>query len=257
MAEILNIDRWLQPDNAPKNRIERIGVELEGGWEHLPEGTNLEHDGSVTGFKALATGVQLRTGEIPSPPKIPAAMWPWVKKFYPQYVNNTCGMHLHMSFASAKLYQMLMVEDFQLTMIEYLKRWAEEEKLPKRTSTAAGTVRHPIWDRLEGKNVYCQFKFWPDKQAAQKRKSHNRDVEGHRYTAINYCFGLNDCQTVEVRILPMFDSYQQAIRALQRVMLITNASLLALAKREAKTEENFKLDRGMDAYIETTEEIIR
>lgn len=256
MNEFLNIDRFLRPENEPKNRIERIGVELEGGWQHLPADVLLEHDGSVTNLKK-AGDPPLRTGELPSPPKIPAAMWPWMKKYYPSHINNTCGLHVHMSFESARWYQMLMTKQYQNTVIEYLKRWGKEEGLCEVNSESKKLVRHPLWDRLEGKNKYCKLEFWPDKQAAQKRKSHNMEVEGHRYTAINYCFAKDNCQTVECRVLPMFDTYEQSVRAVKRVLLITNACLVTLASKEPPFYETINLQKDSGPYVDVSIETIR
>lgn len=245
--KLLNIDRFLGEGTSPKNRINKIGVELEGGWDHVPSGCQIEHDGSVR-IPTTSPMDTFRTGEIPSPPKVPLAMWPWIKKYYPSRINNTCGMHVHMSFKTARWYAALMTEEFQNTMLEYLARWAKEEKLPDT---------HPIWDRLAGKNRYCSLKFWPDKQAAQRNKSHNMDREGHRYTAINYCYGKDNCGTVEVRVLPMFDTPEQAIRAVKRVLMITNACLVKLVRKEEKMEDNFLFSKDIGPYSDTSIEVIR
>lgn len=245
-GKVLEIDALIAEGNEVKNRIEKIGVELEGGWEHLPVGTILERDGSV--HVDGKNGVPISVGELPSPPKVPAAMWPWMRKYYPQHVNDTCGMHVHMSFESARHYQLLMVEDYQTTMLAYLEKWGKRQNLPKT---------HPLWNRIAGKVRYCSLNFWPDKQAKAPNKSYNMDREGHRYTAINYCFAKDNCQTVECRVLPMFDNVEQSIDALKQVLLVTNACLVKLGAKEPRLSEDFILNKDSGSYIDESWEVIR
>jgi len=145
-------------------------------------------------------------------------------------------MHVHMSFKLASHYSSLMTIEYQNTMIEYLSRWGRGMNFPDT---------HPIWPRLAGKNKYCQLKFWPDKQAVVHRKDYNQDKPGHRYTAINYCHGLNGNGTLEVRVLPMMDTVDQAISAVKCVLDVTNASLVALARKNKKIADSFSV---IDSY---------
>lgn len=261
---VLNIDaalrRRISKDGTRiKDRINRIGIELEGGWTKLPEGTALAHDGSVrvgTGDPVLeaeintlttnynnglltrtryeaairplvarrdAAASKLLTGELPSEPLEPSKFVAWMKKFYPSHVNETCGLHVHMSFESALHYQRLMTPAYQGTVVRYLTDWAKEEGLPSS---------HPIWSRLKGESRYCQLKYFADAQAQTRSKSYDQSRPGHRYTAINYPFLQHG--TVEVRILPMMENVDQGIRSVQRVLDITNAFLVTAAKKEDK-----------------------
>src|SRR6266496_6714085 len=123
---VLNIDHLLF--NLPKNRIRLVGIELEGGWTKFPEDPeeriNFHGDGTVK----FPPPHSMKTGEIVSPPIEPAAMGKWVKRFYPQKVNETCGLHIHMSFHQIRHYKRLMVQEYQDTMLEYLTRWARSQK---------------------------------------------------------------------------------------------------------------------------------
>src|SRR5258705_12712150 len=80
------------------NRIYRIGIELEGGWTKLPPGTRgLQHDGSVQ-FPARELGdAAITTGELAAGPMSMQEWEGWLKIHYPQRVNATCGMHVHLS----------------------------------------------------------------------------------------------------------------------------------------------------------------
>lgn len=218
-AKPLNLDAHL---GKVKNRVALVGVELEGGWVTLPPGTlQLEHDGSVFNGR-LPAGVKY-IGELPIGPAIPAAIGELIRINHPQKVNATCGMHVHMSFDTLRYFQLLMVPEYQKTILHYLTLWAKD----KLKDT------HHIWPRLRGESRFCQDQFWPDAQAATKRKGHDQNTPGHRYTHVHYCGRQN---TVEIRTLPMMDTVKTAQSAVQQVIDITNASLYVLGK-EAEREK--------------------
>jgi hypothetical protein len=221
----LNIDSYL---GRSKNRINLVGVELEGGWNERPHGRIPDRDSSVQ-FNLVdddLTKIALITqiGEIPLPPlsvkEFPATM----KIYYPNYVNKTCGMHVHLSTLKAFSYQRLMVNkpySYPATIVEYIKRWAVAEKLP---------TKHPIWERLAGKCEYCQHVFQAEEQAKAASKDFDHHRNGHRYTVVGYCW--SRYKTLECRLLPMFTTYDQGVRAVQEVINITNAFLAASKDRE-------------------------
>lgn len=165
----------------------------------------------------------MQVGEIPSPVMPPSELGVWMRRYYPQSVNETCGLHVHMSFEKALLYQRLMVPSYQSTILAYVTRWAKQENLPSS---------HPLWPRLRGESIYCQHKFWPDRQVATRGKDHDQRREGHRYTVINFCYLTTG--TVECRLLPMMDEVEQGIRAVQCILDVTNAFLMKGKYQEPK-----------------------
>jgi hypothetical protein len=204
-----------------KNRVALVGVELEGGWVELPPGVMaLDHDGSVFNGR-MPAGVKY-IGELPLGPALPAGIAELIRINHPQKVNATCGMHVHMSFDTLWYYHLLMVPEYPATILHYLKEWATEQKF-KDT--------HHIWPRLRGESRFCKDEFWPDAQAATKRKDHNQDRAGHRYTHVHYCGRQN---TIEIRTLPMMDKIKTAVNAVHRVIDITNACLFALGTKVVK-----------------------
>jgi len=262
---VLDIDKYLE--SPPRNRIRLVGIELEGLWTKIPLGgeANFHNDGSVKFPPIVVDGkpISARVGEIVSWPIEPAAIGKWVRHNYPQAVNETCGLHIHMSFWQVRHYHRLMVQDYQDTMIEYLKRWAKEEgTFPEERTcmnclfiksplcmACRGTGNipgHHIWNRLAGKEKYCHFKFWPDAQVQMTRHGDQASPdrfwkEGSRYTAVNYCFGIDNRQTLEIRVLPMMEDPEQAIRALKRIVRVTNACLYVLRKNTRRDKLKFKL----------------
>lgn len=268
---VVNIDSYLAKAGlldrkgkpVLKDRINRIGVELEGGWEKVPDGVLLTHDGSVMvpaplrpnvqgqvmlprvdargrviGQQAMVANVPatFKTGELPSDPMTREKVPKWMQAMYPSHVNHTCGLHVHMSFYSAKHYKQLMVEGYPKTIVAYMKQWAQKEELADN---------HPIWERLKGANRYCQHKFYADMQAQARNKNHGQNEPGHRYTVINYCWSLEDRNTLECRLLPMMDTAVQGISAVQRVLDITNAFLLMSGVRDPDIEAILEEDEGL------------
>lgn len=225
-----------------KNFIYRVGVELEGGWVRIPDGIDLAHDGSIRGISDVppidpVTGQYSRppqgvnVGELNSEPMETEKVLAWMRQSYPSHVNDTCGLHVHMSFKSALHYMWLMVPEFQETVRFYLRSWGLSQGFDKT---------HPLLKRLQGKNQYCKNEFHADVQATNGKKSYNHDHPGHRYTMINYPFGLHG--TMECRVLPMFPQVEQGYAAVQRVLDITNASIQVAAQKEEAIIGRFDLD---------------
>lgn len=222
IIEPLNLDKVL---GKPRNRVAKCGVELEGGWLKVPIGVKLDEDYSVFGVNAGKLAPDgYRCGELPLGPILVAQLPSSMRKYYPDLVDSTCGMHIHMSFETTFQYNLLADSPaYQETMQDYLLKWAREEGFPDT---------HHIWPRLKGQSTFAQKEFWPQEQIQQIRKDHDRKRYGHRYTMIHYCW--QRYATVECRVLPMMETYTQAIRAVRRVIDITNAYLILANKHKAK-----------------------
>lgn len=202
-------------------RINLVGIELEGGWSTLPNGTSLVRDSSVLIDPHQPNGSVLKVGELPSPPLELTEWEKWIRKMYPQVTNPSCGMHIHMSFKNALAYQKLMVEQYPSTIVAYVTKWAKDEGLTKT---------HPIWPRLEGKSEYCQHTFSADLQIQNHAKDYDHHRPGNRYSVIVYHY--NRLRTIECRLLPMMANVDLAIRALQNIIDTTNKFLVASTSRE-------------------------
>lgn len=257
-----------------RNRVYRVGVELEGGWTKLPDGvSNVDHDGSVQ-FEDVIIKANTQAwdragsqflffkGELPSPPLLPEGkdiltLEKWLKSHYPDKINHTCGMHVHMSFRNAFQYMTLMQESYMWTIIEFVSKWAHGKKEFDKKD-------HPIWPRLQGKSEYCQHVFHADDQAQKQRKEFDHFAKGHRYTVINFPFTRQG--TIECRLLPMMPTVDLAIEAVREIMKITSAFLLKkaqedgsmldgklAAKGEKELSNKWVADVGDSTHIETIE----
>lgn len=229
-ALIKKIERVRGGPLRPRTRIHRVGIELEGGWNKVPARSQVVHDGSVfnrgQSVPKLPAGSPpiLAIGEVNSLPLTEKAVGAYIKTHYPQALDATCGLHVHMSFLTPAIYERLVVEAYGSIMIDGLLGWAMKKKFPPS---------HPIWSRLRGENRFCTHDFIAEEQIKSKNKSKH-------YTAINYCWSLH--QTVEVRVLPMFENVDDAIEAVSEVIAITNAFLVATAKRPEKLTQTLEID---------------
>lgn len=242
--------------NGFTNRIRLVGIELEGGWDQPPEGEVIERDGSVkfpqqpavrASFEEPLTSPQLTAaqralnrpvtvtlpvpqmkGEITSKPIAVDKIAGWMTHAYPKYVNETCGLHVHMSFHYRSNYARLMTPDFTAWMVAKVRAFAEAEKLPSD---------HPQWERVKNPNhPHCAHVYLGPAQIRMTRKDYDsRGKPYSRYTFVNYPAGQHNQAgggTVEVRGLAMFDTAEVAIRAIMAVLNGTNEFLSKIRQRE-------------------------
>lgn len=191
-------------------RIDMAGVELEGGWTDRPP-SNLIGDGSISlreGNEGANGQIINYVGEIPSPPfKSPTEMFDWMKLNYPQHTNSSCGMHVHTSFKSQNSYVRIMDRAFFEYIRAGLLDWGQSMDL-----------RDPrFFARLSGSNTYCKNEYNPMGQVRYKDKG------PHRYSILNYCHGRY--KTVELRALPLFTTYDEAVAAIAAYFELVEAWL--------------------------------
>jgi len=218
---------------AVKDRIARVGIELEGGWMVVPPGERCERDGSVIFLPEAGKIAPINKGEIISRPLLRSEMRSWMERSYPSHVNATCGLHVHMSFRHHHInYMRLMTPAYTEAIVRGLARWAAHESLPPT---------HPLWDRLGKRDHHhCAHQYLGDQQVHVDHKDyHSRGKPHSRYTAINYCFKLH--KTLECRILPMFDTSDQAVRAVDEVLNITNMFLATIRLKETRIQAKVAL----------------
>lgn len=276
------VDLSSAPD--PPNRIKLLGIELEGGWKVVPDGSRITRDSSVVfggngalqaEHRALQRDRNLRhafalrynrnihtdggnllmaeinqeweaanpapvvvgpnpqhVGEIPSPPLEVDKWLKWMRTNYPPFINATCGMHVHQSYDTSLTYQRLMTPQYPKTVLEEFKKWAKEKGITDKD--------HPLNQRLYGTgqagtpSEFCQPLFQADEQARRTEKRFNHFEPGHRYTVMNYCWGMGNRQTIECRLLPMFEEIEIAIDAINKLLAITNSFLFVMRKKESR-----------------------
>ncbi len=200
-------------DKITLNRIHKVGLELEGGWYSQPsEREPVRHDGSVqlSSYDPFGQGNMQPlycSGEISNQPtRNMDKLETWVKQVYPPVINETCGLHVHVSFENIVHYQMLMDKRFYDYYLEQYDKWIE---------IAPISQREKAWfkARLDGINRYCIRQFVPDKQSHVTIRH-----DTHRYCHLNYCHTLHG--TLESRLLPMFNKSYTAWAAIIKFIAI-------------------------------------
>lgn len=228
------------------NRIALVGVELEGGWDRIVPGNPFIHDGSVrfdipnprytmdpsgSGLEYLKDYPEnkgwprYKPAEIVSQTMRVTDVEAWMRLAYPEHVNETCGLHAHMSFHNKLNYSRLMSTDFLETIVRELRAWGEREKIEDDR----------FWQRLDPTHPWtkhhCAHVFLADGQSTVKKKDFSsRGSSRSRYTFLNYCMAQHG--TVECRGLPMFRDVETAVKAVQQVFTITNRYLSKIRQRE-------------------------
>ena len=195
------------------NRIHAYGIELEGAWDDEPMGA--VHDGSLEGMSDCDY-----VGELPSPILYSLDQVAiWVRENFYVKCNETCGMHVHMSFKNLADYALLMDDvAVQEYILDGLGEWA--------SGNSHISSQHPIYSRLAGDNEMCELNFIPEIQAESDCKGHER------YNVLNFCYTLHS--TLEIRVLPAFDDPYDAIDAIQCLSGLINSWLKMKRPRKLK-----------------------
>lgn len=203
------------------DEILKIGVEVEGRWNQLPsrgipqdeapidedgnrQRRGLMYDGSVEfngegGWGNLGHPIDTEgplIGEAVSDPLRPRQAMEWLRESYPDRVNESCGLHVHMSFPPPYL-QWLMDKEFWDYYLREIRAWAEANPVPDH-----------FFDRLQGNNPTCRKRWHPDEQV------HG----GHdtRYSQWNF-HAFRSHGTTECRVFPAFEDVELSVSAVEFV----------------------------------------
>lgn len=198
-----------EEEDVPRSRSDRpwlmLGIELEGGWNCSRDsltrksnrfGADAHGDGSVH-----VPGCSLNYEIATKPYKSLRWALRCLDEMYPDGVNHSCGMHVHVSFPE-HVYGKLMSEHFYFY---FLLRW---ESWGKRLNIR----NQEFWKRLRGENNYCKRGFRPYGQLGVRGKGEER------YYHLNYCYG--HLKTIECRLLPMFREKDIAAKAVKELLAI-------------------------------------
>lgn len=202
--------------------VMKIGAEIEGGFWDKPDGYT--HDGSVNHSLLPVThhecdescedgcsgsDEEAYHGEAVSPAMDIEEIEAWIDKNYPDAMDGTCGIHVHVSFDDNRLsYAKLMSSKFWKYYLKRYKEWGMKNNINPNSR---------FWVRMEGNNRYCRAKFQPARQIDQRYK------ESTRYTMLNYCYALH--HTLESRMLPTFNRKYIAVSAVKEFYDIVNTYL--------------------------------
>lgn len=174
--------------DGPFTHISKVGIEFEGAWETRPNRS--KHDGSVN-FDGDIRRSASHVGEVDSPPiSDHERLEEFFEDHHPEWVNDSCGMHFHVSFPTTLHYSVLADDKFPEYFKEEMRYFVEtrDDDLPTED-------KDNLLDRLGGNNSYCSDGYTGDQVLKEGR--------GGRYYAINYA-AYYRYRTYECRVLPMF-----------------------------------------------------
>jgi hypothetical protein len=201
-------------------RIDRIGVELEGAWNYDPdyyshanasgERANMGEDCSVR-----CEGEVISGGELRSAPSTWEGIRSLMSTCYPDVVDSSCGMHVHISLKSKLDYCRLMARPFYDFFLREITYWASN-------NVRAGSR---FWNRLEGTS-YAQADIFEPEMGVY-------GGEADRYAFLNFnAYGRFG--TLEIRLLPMFNDSRVAIKAVRETLEIVERYLRSQPRETAK-----------------------
>jgi hypothetical protein len=206
--------------------IDRIGLELEGGWGReadppFSDGTVLVDDQSLRNrlFHRIHGWELFHFGEAVSKPLPLDEAVAWMHAHYPEGVDEWCGLHVHASTKYIKHYALLASEEFWNFFLKSMDKWGKREGLPPSDS---------FWGRLAGQNKYCTRAFRPLSQIFRTNKG-NTGQRNLRRTMLNFPWAMHG--TVECRLFPMWKNPQtseSAVRAFARTIEQFLATQVAL-----------------------------
>lgn len=190
----------------PKKAHDRVGIEIEGFWYDRREAQRRAsglgmlgyHDGSCREPSDDVAGWEFQT--------VPGSLGQALNQLhalYPDKTNNSCGMHVHVSWSDPTDVTLFATQAF----FDYFKtRW-----------TAWGTANRiadgtSFWRRLSGNNNFC-------------RVNSSHDISDREITRMDRYHQLNfsswgEHKTIECRLLPMFYNESLAISAVQELVSI-------------------------------------
>ena len=142
-----------------------------------------------------------------------------LKRFYPRWISEACGLHVHMSFKSRGSYVKMVDERLTDRLFNGIEQFAEQHRDPYFPEG------HPIWERIAGENDFCRREFRAQGQARRARKGYRHNGEDDRYTAVAYHW--KRLKTVECRLLPMMPTLDLAAKAIEHVCYVMAETLIA------------------------------
>jgi len=195
-----------------------FGIEVEGFWTESHE--YIKHDGSVK-LQGIDPDCVAGQGEIRSlyyDRKRLEDCLDFIKSYYPDIVNSTCGMHFHFSCSNA-IYGSLMQESFWNFFISNIRDIVNVKGITKEDKARQD-------ERLEGNIRHCLRGFIPEEQVYKTTRYYEE-----RYRFLNYCWKQKG--TLECRVFTAFENYTAAEEVILRYleMIMKYLKITPLYKR--------------------------
>ena len=221
--------------------IDKVGIEIEGLWTETGSRRvrtaasqwhmGISGDGSIH-TRGCSRG--LYANEFQTAPGYVEAALAQLVAGYPDEVNESCGMHVHVSFLDPTVITQLMTPEF---FAYFRRRWLE---------WGERTGLHPdceFYSRLEGENQYC-------------RPNDNRTITDNahhdRYFQLNFS-AWHEHKTVECRLLPMFQHAAIGVSAVKELLSIYHDWVTDAASEPAYADSRLHAIPSITPNVEAIE----
>ncbi len=208
---------------------DRAGVEFEGGFcdpvgdvARRYRGAQGKHDASVhCGNDSRRPGVIRniydQEGEVITPPigsleELHRA----TDLLFPDAMNQSAGMHVHVSFLDDEHYRRLTSRAFWKYFLDQWEAWGNAEANKSRMLGGPTGERATFLARWKGTTHYCQRNGKRDEGDNTYNMANGGG--GDRYRQLNYC--KTEHNTIECRMLPMFKDITLAKDAMTKLLSI-------------------------------------
>ncbi len=167
-------------------------------------------------------------GEVASPKLRIDQVENWVNSNYPDEMNSTTGLHVHLSFFNDREdYHKIATQKFYDYFMAQIIAWGKKREINQNSR---------FWKRIQG-TQYTKDIFDAENQLTQN---------GDRYTHVNYCYYKfaenNKNGTVEIRLAPVFMSKKISVEYIQAVIDIFNTYLENTKTRIFKFTKNIYIN---------------
>ncbi len=189
-------------------------------------------DASLSGFSGCNV-----MGEVVSPPCSNLRdLAEFIQAYYPDKVNTTSGLHIHVSLESDEDYTLLMQPSFYSYFRTHVEAWAKANKIKSAR----------FWNRFNNQNYYCARN---DRKRSESEETlteaemlinHQRQRNGSadRYRHLNFCKGKHG--TLEVRLFNGLNNPREIFKSVLCVLECIDTYLEIVHTASAKLAKKIK-----------------
>ena len=154
----------------------------------------------------------------------------FTKNNMPFEVNQTCGIHVHVSFNDDLAYAKCMDAEFFEAFRKEVKEFMMDGSFNPDVSDRFYNRYHEVTD---GRTNFCANEFVPESQV-NETNGIDFPCENGRYTQLNYAY--KKFRTIECRIFPSTTNHEELIRMVEWFIKFTNSYL----KKQTSERANYQ-----------------
>lgn len=191
----------------PPKAHDRIGIEIEGRWLDLraakATAARLGMTGCGDGSVNCSNTSDAQPWEFQTVPSTVAKALQQLVEVYPDESDQSCGMHVHMSFENLMDVSLLCTPAFFTYFKTRWTAWGDKMNIYGKANN-----RGEFWKRLNGDNDYCRV---------NANTPNGNITRMDRYHQLNFS-AWSEHKTIECRLLPMFRKSSLAVSAVKELV---------------------------------------